>query len=62
MKPSLNYLGMTTTRETAAKVEEYAKEKKNVEQIPGLIDQLNADCRKAMTEIKTELNTNTITS
>ncbi len=62
MKPSLNYLGMTTTRETAVKVEEYAKEKKNVEEIPQMIEQLNADCEKAITEIKAELNSNTITS
>ena len=56
IKPSLNYLGLKDAQKTAATIEEYAKELIRLENIPGLVDELNKTMIAVYSELEKELN------
>jgi len=51
MKPHLNFMGMKPTRAVAEKIELYASELSNIEELPGLISKLQYDCEKSLGEL-----------
>lgn len=55
VKPSLNYLGLKDAQVMAATIEEYAKESKNLEQIPSMIHELCGIVESAYRELEAEL-------
>ena len=52
MKAHLNYMGMKPTRKVAEKIELYAKEQTNLEELPQLIYKLQDDCIQSMEELR----------
>ncbi len=55
MKPSLNYVGLKNTYEVVAKIEKFAKEKSNLEDLPAMIKQVSDECNIACIELESDL-------
>lgn len=55
MKPSLNYVGLKNTYEIVAKIEKFAKEKSNLEDLPSMIKQVSDECNIACIELESDL-------
>ena len=52
MKPQLRFTGVIPGFELADTIEQYCIEKKQLDQIPRLIDKLGIVCNQAMEELK----------
>lgn len=57
LKPSLSYVGMKEIHAKAAKMEEYAKSKTNLDMMPSLAGEIRSACEKAFTELENEIQT-----
>lgn len=55
IKPTLSYLGMKESHLAAVKTEENAKNQKNLDEIPELIEKIKKACDKAYLELEQEL-------
>jgi signal transduction histidine kinase/DNA-binding response OmpR family regulator len=55
IKPTLSYLGMKDAHQAAVIAEEYAKDRKNLNEIPALAEKIKNACNKAYTELEKEL-------
>ncbi len=53
---SLLFLGLDNLKTIASKIEEYGLNMENVDQIPGLLDQLDNGCRQLIIELKRDFN------
>lgn len=52
LKPQVGYMGIASLKEIIPRLEEYAREKKNLEQIPQLIDEVESICGNAFEELR----------
>jgi CheY-like chemotaxis protein len=57
IKPSFHFVGITELKDPIANLEKYAKERVNLEAIPGLVHKVVEVCNKAIEELKQELAT-----
>ena len=53
---SLLYLGLDELRTIATKIEDFGIEKINIDQIPGLLNQLEKGCSQLIIELKEDFN------
>jgi len=56
LKPKITYIGLTSMKDVISKIDLYAKEQKNLDQIPGLVSQLENTCSTAYKELQSELD------
>lgn len=55
IKPSLSYLGMKEVHQAAATVEEFAKERIKLDEIPDLVKNIKDTCKQAYSELEKEI-------
>ncbi|MDX1629645.1 MAG: Hpt domain-containing protein, partial [Fulvivirga sp.] len=58
IKPSISFMGLKDLKPIIKNLEEFGKENKNTDQIPALINQLEAKCKTAIKELNTALQNN----
>lgn len=55
LKPQVGYMGMDSLKEVIPRIEEYAREKKNLDEVPALIEKVEGICESAYTELRQAL-------
>ncbi len=55
MKPTIDYMGIHSIRETVETIEKYADEQQSLDLLPGLVAQVNQVCTNAINQLKTEI-------
>jgi PAS domain S-box-containing protein len=56
IKPSFTLMGMSAMRNTVATIEEYGREKTNLNELPKMIHQFIRNCEEALPELSSEIN------
>ncbi len=56
LKPQVTYMGIKQGEGLVKTIEQYAGEKINLDQLPGLFDSFSTICRKALVELQDEVN------
>jgi HPt (histidine-containing phosphotransfer) domain-containing protein len=52
LKPQVGYMGIGSLKETVQRIEEYAREQRRTEELPGLIQQVRETCQGAFGELR----------
>ncbi len=58
IKPQLSYMGINSIKDDILKIEEYAAEAKNLEELPALVEKVTAVCNDAFGELRQFVNGN----
>jgi HPt (histidine-containing phosphotransfer) domain-containing protein len=56
LKPQITYMGITKLEDVIKHIEQYAGERKSLEQLPGMVEDLKAGCNIALDELTEWLN------
>jgi len=56
MKPTVDFIGMHSIKETVKDIEEYCKAKTNLDKLPDMLDKINKVCAEAIEELKLEVS------
>ncbi len=51
LKPQLSYMGINSIKDDIQKIEDFAAEEKNLEQLPELVATVSSACQKAFKEL-----------
>lgn len=52
LKPQITYMGIHHLKETIQRIEDLTRERKNLEELPGLVSEAGRECEKAFSELR----------
>jgi ABC-type phosphate transport system auxiliary subunit len=55
MKPSFHFIGINDLKETIINLEKKARERKDLDSVPGLVEQIDRIFKKSLKELNAEL-------